>query len=69
MIDFTCPICGLPMVHSRTRGYHCFYEAHEELKHEEDIKQVIKAMAKRAPLNEPMRVKRQPSYKATTGNK
>lgn len=69
MPDSICPLCGLPMVYNRERGYQCYYAIHEEFKHEADIRTVIKAMAKRAPLNEPMRVKRQPSYKATTGNK
>lgn len=24
----TCPVCGLPKVHSRLRGYHCHNEEH-----------------------------------------
>lgn len=27
----TCPICGLPKVHSRLRGYHCHNEMHNEM--------------------------------------
>lgn len=26
-----CPICGMPMVHSRLRGYHCHFEQHNEM--------------------------------------
>lgn len=26
-----CPICGLPMVHSRLRGYHCHHEQHNDM--------------------------------------
>ncbi len=58
MSDLTCPICGLPMVHSRTRGYHCFYQSHEELQHEVDIRAVVRAMARRAQHNRPARVVR-----------
>lgn len=27
----TCPICGLPKVHSRLRGYYCHFEDHNEI--------------------------------------
>lgn len=29
-MNFNCPICGTPMVHSRLRGYHCHFERHNE---------------------------------------
>lgn len=27
-VNFTCLVCGLPMVHSRLRGYVCHFESH-----------------------------------------
>lgn len=26
----TCPVCGMPLVHSRLRGYYCHFEAHNQ---------------------------------------
>lgn len=26
--ELTCPVCGLPKVHSRLRGFHCMNEEH-----------------------------------------
>lgn len=35
--DFRCPVCGMAMVHSRLRGYHCHFESHNLLSHVMDV--------------------------------
>lgn len=37
MVNFKCPVCDGPMVHSRLRGYHCHNESHNQTVREIDL--------------------------------
>lgn len=41
MFNFTCPVCGGMMVHSRLRGYHCHFESHNEQARDMDLDMVL----------------------------
>lgn len=42
----TCPICGLPKIHSRLRGYHCHNELHNEQVIANEIYEAMKQASK-----------------------
>lgn len=39
---FICPICGMPMVHHRLRGYQCFNEEHNQIRQQKVAQAILR---------------------------